>query len=78
MVKQHVCNPFTHFDEWAWEADRKDTSEVKRRRRQEIGSDLLIYKLIIDCQTNQIVFAGRSVTYLWNAFNEIYLVSRIA
>ena len=50
------------------------TSELEKGRRQEIGSNHLTYKLMTNCQINQMIFARMNATYLWNAFYEMYLV----
>ena len=50
------------------------TSELEKGRRQEIGSNHLAYKLMTNCQINQMIFARINVTYLWNALYEMYLV----
>ena len=50
------------------------TSELEKGRRQEIGSNHFVYKLMTNCQINQTTFARMNVTYLRNAFYEMYLV----
>ena len=73
MVKQHdVIDSLTVVASGL--GGSRYTSELEKGRRQEIGSNHFVYKLMTNCQINQTTFARMNVTYLWNAFYEMYLV----